>query len=297
MGMRILFVGTVKFSNYMLETLIDNGAEVVGVITGSDNGLNSDYVDLAPVCEENEIAILLADRINEPNVLEWVRKCTPEVIFCMGWSRLIGSELLQLPPLGVIGYHPAELPHNRGRHPLIWALVLGLKRTASTFFIMDEGADSGDIIDQQPITIAEDDDASTLYAKMVEVAQGQINKILPLLTQGNYLRVPQNHAIANTWRKRGKPDGEIDWRMSARNIHNLVRGLTHPYIGAHCVVEGKEYKVWKSRVVTSDKVENLEPGKLVAVDDLAIPTIKCGEGSIELLEVDPILPVRDGDYL
>ena len=69
--------------------------------------------------------------------------------------------------MGVIGYHPAALPKNRGRHPLIWALVLGLKKTASSFFIMDERADSGDVISQEEIIINDDDDASSLYAKMI----------------------------------------------------------------------------------------------------------------------------------
>ena len=72
----------------------------------------------------------------------------------MGWSRIIGKELLAVPPKGIVGYHPAALPANRGRHPIIWALALGLKETASTFFFMDNGADSGPIISQKSLIIS-----------------------------------------------------------------------------------------------------------------------------------------------
>jgi methionyl-tRNA formyltransferase len=215
----------------------------------------------------------------------------------MGWSRLIKREILIIPPIGVIGYHPAALPQNRGRHPLIWALVLGIENTGSTFFFMDEGADSGDIINQELIKIDPCDDAGTLYYKVLKVAKKQITKILHSLTIGNYERTPQNHSIANVWRKRTRVDGEIDWRMSAKNIHNLVRGLTKPYIGAHFILNGKEYKVWKSHIADDMRIKNAEPGKLVAIKS-GIPYVKCGDCCIALLEVDPDFKfIEEGVYL
>lgn len=77
--------------------------------------------------------------INDNSSVKFIRECNPDIIYCFGWSQLIKSEILNIPKLGVIGNHPAELPKNRGRHPIIWALALGLKQTASTFFIMNEG--------------------------------------------------------------------------------------------------------------------------------------------------------------
>jgi methionyl-tRNA formyltransferase len=154
------------------------------------------------------------------------------------------SEMLGIAPLGVVGFHPSKLPANRGRHPLIWALVLGLKETASTFFFMDEGVDSGDILSQKTIEIFEDDDAGDLYQKVTETALVQLEDFVPYLEEGCYDRVLQDHDKANVWCKRGKKDGRIDWRMSARSIHNLVRGLTKPYVGAHFELNDEEIKVW-----------------------------------------------------
>ena len=99
----------------------------------------------------------------------------PDVIFCFGWSRLIKKTLLNIAPLGVIGFHPALLPANRGRHPLIWSLILGLKESGSTFFFMDEGADSGDILSQLNVSISEMDDAGTLYVNVQSSAVDDID--------------------------------------------------------------------------------------------------------------------------
>ena len=198
--------------------------------------------------------------------------------------------------MGVVGYHPAALPKNRGRHPIIWALVLGLKETVSTFFFMDKGADSGDILNQQPITIDVEDDATTLYEKIEQTAVKQIIVIFKQLTEKTYTRIPQKHAESNSWRKRGILDGQIDWRMSAENIHNLVRGLSPPYAGAHFLVDKQTYKVWKSKIITNQDIKNIEPGKVIAVSN-GTAIIKCGENAIELLKTEPQLKLSIGEKL
>ena len=88
-------------------------------------------------------------------------------------SRLLKEEILSIAPFGVVGFHATALPANRGRHPIIWALVLGLSETASTFFFMDEGADSGDILSQYKLSISENDNAESLYKKVIKVASVQ----------------------------------------------------------------------------------------------------------------------------
>jgi len=202
---------------------------------------------------------------------------------------------LRLAPLGVVGFHPTALPANRGRHPLIWALVLGLEKTASTFFFMDTGADMGDILSQREIIIQVDDDARTLYDKVTLIALQQIEEFLPELTLGVFQRHKQDQRTANTWRKRSSEDGRIDWRMPARSIYNLVRGLAKPYVGAHIIVNGREIKVWKVAIV-SDVSTNIEPGK-VLMRTASGAVVKCGDDAICLLVTDPSLEPIVGSYL
>lgn len=295
--MRIVFIGTVEASFQMLKCLLEGNTKVVGVVTTMDHGINSDYADLVPICKQHQTPFLLTTNVNAQETIDWVKSLAPDVIFCLGWSRLIKSELLQLAPLGVIGYHPAALPKNRGRHPLIWALVLGLEKTASTFFFMDEGVDSGDIMSQQEIIISDVDDAQTLYNKVIETGKKQLLEMIPALNSGQYQRIPQQDSRANLWRKRGIQDGKIDWRMSAKSIHNLARGLTRPYIGAHFLKDGQNYKVWKTRVIDCHGLDNIEPGKVVNAVEQSVLIVKCGKGCVELLDVEPALPLSAGDYL
>ncbi len=293
--MRIVFIGAVEFSLRALERLVEMNAEIVGVCTLQESKFNADHVDLSSFSVMHGIPVFYADDINSTETLSWIQDKSPDIIFCFGWSRLIKQDLLGLTSLGVIGFHPTALPANRGRHPIIWALVLGLKKTASTFFFMDAGADSGDILSQQEISITDQDDAGTLYDKVVETALVQIAEFLPQLTTGKFERIKQDGQVANTWRKRGSRDGKIDWRMSAQSIHNLVRGLTRPYIGAHFLVEGKEIKVWKTAIVM-DADNNIEPGKVLLQSSSEI-FVKCGQGTISLLVTEPVFEPSIGSYL
>ena len=294
--MNILFIGAVTFSARALETVIALGGHVVGVCTLKNSSFHADFCDLGAIAGAHDIPLHYAEDINGPESVAWIARCKPDVIFCFGWSRLLKAPILDLAPLGVVGFHPAALPANRGRHPLVWALVLGLKETASTFFFMDGGADSGDILSQQAIPIDDADDAGSLYAKVMAVAAGQIADFLPKLAAGDYPRLKQDDGLANLWRKRGKADGLIDWRMSAQGIHNLVRGLARPYVGAHFEHNQAEYKVWKSQIV-EDAPANIEPGKVLAVTARSHPIVKCGDKAIKLLEIVPDLKIAAGTYL
>ncbi|QNF33808.1 formyl transferase [Adhaeribacter swui] len=292
--MRIVFIGTVLFSRVTLEKLIEIGANVVGVITKEKNEFNSDFEDLTPICLREGIPFKYVNDINHPNNIAYIKHLEPHVIYCFGWSSLIKTDLLNTAPLGVIGFHPAALPYNRGRHPLTWALVLGLKKTASTFFIMDEGADTGDIVSQQFIDISDTDDAMLLYNKIIEAALVQIPTFTQALQEGNLITVKQP-VEGNTWRKRGIADGKIDFRMNSKTIYNLVRALTKPYVGAHIDYKGEQIKIWKANPILWSEV-NIEPGKVLEVTGNII-RVKTSNGAIELVEHGfEILP-NTGDYL
>lgn len=293
--MKIFFIGTVSFSLKALKKLILLNAEIVGVATKSKSTFNADHEDLSPICVTNNIPFKYVKDINAPHIIDWIESLNPDVIFCFGWSSLIKSELLNLTKIGVVGFHPTELPKNRGRHPLIWAIILGLKQTSTTFFFMGEGADDGDILTQSSLSINYEDDASAVYEKIEKSSLDQIEKFLPELENGTYRRISQDHSLSNNWRKRGMKDGEIDFRMSSYAIYNLVRGLTKPYIGAHLIYNEQEVKIWKVREEKT-KLYNLEPGKVLEVGKGEI-LVKTYDNAIRILEHNfQTLPTK-GEYL
>ncbi|MDE0975216.1 MAG: formyltransferase family protein [Candidatus Nanopelagicales bacterium] len=293
--MKVVLIGGVRFSAIMLEQLLNLPIDVVGVCTRSPRKMASDELDLGPIAIQSGIPFKHVGGINDPENLEWIAELKPDLICCFGWSQLLSAGLLRIPPLGVLGFHPAALPANRGRHPIIWALVLGLTDTASTFFFMDDDADSGDIVSQKSVSISGEDGAGTLYEKITSTAVSQIQELIPKLIDGDLLREIQDPSKANYWRKRTLDDGRIDWRMSNTSIHNLVRALTKPYLGAHFDHKGEQVKVWRTELIENHQ-SNLEPGTVVGVGPQGM-TVKTGTGAIQLVEVDPLVGIKVGDYL
>ena len=291
--MRIVFIGSVIFSEKALLKLLNLNANIVGIITKEKSSYNSDFIDLSFISKERNIPFKYVNDINHPNNVKWIDQLKPDILFCFGWSSLIKAEILSLTKHGVVGFHPALLPNNRGRHPLIWAKVLGLSKTGSTYFFMDEGADTGDILEQQHFEISDDDDINHIYNNMTRVALNQIEIFYPKLINGNYDRIKQIDK-GNTWRKRNKLDGLIDFRMATTSIVNLIRALTNPFPGAHCEINGNEYKIWKCEP-GSLNLNYLEPGKVLEISNNIIE-IKTGDGSIRLTEHElPIL--TKGEYV
>lgn len=316
--MRIFFVGCVAFSRACLETLLEitrvaPDIMLVGVTTKKHSAFNADFCDLAPLCIKHQIPYHYTSNINDQESIAFMHSCKPDVVYCFGWSALIGQEILSHYP--VIGYHPAALPQNRGRHPIIWALALGLEKSASSFFLMDTGADSGAILSQVPFDIAPNDTAKSLCSKVESIAKTQIQDFTMLLrntmkegfkSEGGggatsyhtliaSLSTPQDHTCANLWRKRGARDGIIDFRMSALGIYNLIRALSEPYVGAEILYQEKHYKVWEARIIKVH-APNIEPGKVLRVDASGI-LIKAYDDAI-LCTRHTFYPLpKEGEYL
>ena len=276
--MNILFIGSVVFSKQILEHLIDNNAKIIGVVTRNNSYVNSDHADLSQICQIYNIPCFYSNDINDNETVDWINIKQPDIIFCFGWSQLLKNDILMIPPKGVLGYHPAKLPRNRGRHPLIWALALGLTNTASTFFFMDKGADSGAIISQVDVPIDYEDTAQSLYNKIIMISKVQIITVLKQLNSNTYDIIIQNNIDSNVWRKRTKTDGQIDFRMSSRAIYNLVRAINRPYIGAHIIYKGIEIKVWSVKEIVVD-YPNIEYGKVLDVRGNNL-LIKCQDNAV-----------------
>lgn len=293
---KILFIGTVEFSFKALSTLIENKFQIVGILSKKESNFNSDYYDLTPLAEDNNIPIIYRTKDNKDEIISFIKSLNPDIIYCFGWSHILTKSVLSIPKYGVIGFHPAELPNNRGRHPIIWALFLGLKQTSSTFFIMDEGADTGDIISQEKIKII-DDNAYTLYNKIISVALKQIVTFtIELETKDVFLnKIKQDKTQGNSWRKRTKQDGKIDFRMTSNAILNLVKALSRPYLGAHVEFQNQDVKIWNVRDEKSN-LSNFEPGKVLEIIGTDI-IVKTYDGAIRILEHEFKIAPIIGEYL
>lgn len=294
--MRIFFIGNVKFSSEILKSILKvDFVEIVGIATKSKSDFNSDHYDLSKLIENDSIPYKYVRDINAPHIVDWIKSLNPDYILCMGWSSLLKKDVLKITPQRVIGYHPARIPENRGRHPIIWALVLGLSETGSTFFIMDESADTGDIISQEVVRIGNSDTASTLYDKIVDTAVSQLSTLLIKMDANELNSKSQSLSSGNEWRKRSRNDGLIDFRMSSKSIYNLVRALTIPYPGAEVELNSSRYQIWEARIGKNTS-SNIEPGKVLRIKGREIE-VKTSDSSIVLVDHTLEKLPNEGDYI
>ena len=248
--MRIVFVGVVENSRHCLKEVLRNDGHVVGIVTLAREraGFHADYADLSNIARQYKIPFHLTKNINDPESVELLRSLHPDVIFVFGWPQLVKRHVMDIPRFGCIGVHPTLLPKNRGRHPIIWSLVEGLDESGVTFFYLDEGADSGDILWQRSFPITLEDDAASIYEKVMSLESEAIREFLPQLEAGNGSRIPQDHSKATYWRKRTEEDGLINWAAPTMTTYNLIRALTRPYVGAHTYVTGEKLCIWRTRL-------------------------------------------------
>jgi methionyl-tRNA formyltransferase len=205
----------------------------------------------------------------------------PDVIFSFYYRTMIPKEILSIPAIGAFNLHGSLLPKFRGRCPVNWVLIAGEIKTGLTLHDMVEKPDAGDIIAQREIEISFDDNAHSLFLKMVPESRFLMKEILPRIQNGSFSRIPQADLGRSSYYGGRKPeDGLVDWQKDAISIYNLTRATTHPYPGAFTYFEGKKLFVWKAH--PEEGGTNSAPGTIITSRPLTVST---GRGTLALLRV------------
>jgi methionyl-tRNA formyltransferase len=282
--MKCVLVGAVESSRLTLHALLRHGFEVAAVLTVPAAGAaqHSDYVDLASDAEARAIPVVRTMDVNSPSVIEKLEAIAPDVIFVIGWSRLCSRRFLQTAATGALGYHPTLLPAMRGRSPLAWTILLGLRRSGGSLFWLDEGVDSGPIADQEAFDLDPDIDLPNLYAAQMGALSRMWDRLLPQLRVGGRPARPQHAADATFLARRRPEDGEIDWRLPADAIARLVRAVTLPYPGAFTYSGGAKLFVWKAKPIEAGRW-HAQVGQ-VFMEQEGCPVVRCGEGTALMIE-------------
>ncbi len=293
---KCVLIGDVNSTAVALDVLHQNCAtDVEAVISTSNNDYNSDAVNLFFMAAERGIKGFDIDNIDF-DLANWLVEKNIDFIFVIGFSRLVSKAVIKAARIASVGFHPSLLPQNRGRHPIIWAIALGLKETGSTFFLLEETVDSGAILNQMRIEITEKDNATTVYNKVIELIPVQLTSIINNYKTDNYQPQKQDEKVANVLRKRSWKDGLIDWRMSTHNIVNLVRALTKPYPGAQFCSNGSYVTVSSALPFHGYIKDNIEPGKVLDISTKG-PLIKTGDSGVYLADFHPNYDFKIGEYL
>ena len=262
-----------------IEALLDQGFEIAAVFTHRDDpGETTWFRSVAVEAAARDLPVYAPDDLNHPLWVERVRQLAPDILFSFYYRRLVGPEILAIPPGGCFNLHGSLLPRYRGRAPVNWVLVHGESETGVTLHHMTPRPDDGDIVGQKPISVDEDDTALTLHRKAAMAAGELLTELLPRIRAGTAPRVPQDPARASYFGGRRPADGAIDWDRSARQVRNLVRAVTLPYPGAFSHLADRKVFFWA--VAEEAGAENDHPpGTVLSIDPLRIA---CGSGAVRV---------------
>jgi methionyl-tRNA formyltransferase len=195
---------------------------------------------------EHGLEIFQPPTLKDEPALARLRAVQPEALVVAAYGLLLPPSVLAVAPQGALNIHASLLPSWRGAAPIQRALLAGDRQTGITIMQMDEGLDTGPMLSQHPLAIADDDDAQTLHDKLAALGADAIVHALAELSAGRAQRVPQPEAGASYARKIGKQDAEVDWARPSVEIERQIRAL-RPTPGARTQLRGEQVKLWRAR--------------------------------------------------
>ncbi len=284
--MRIVLVGAVESTEVAFETLIAAAALPSAIVTLPPEALvrHSDAVDLVPLAQQHGIPVIFAADVNSPATLEVLIGLEPDLVLVIGWSQICKAAFRATARIGCIGFHPSALPQLRGRAVIPWTILIGQASTGSTFFWLDDGIDTGDIIVQRQFSLDEDETARSLYEKHMDSIRETLPQVIDQFAAGNPARIPQNEEKASYCARRGPEDGRIDWSASACQILSLIRAAGDPYPGAFTTIGPDRLVINRARSLVGGERYIGMPGQVQTRTESGF-AVKCGDGAcIEILE-------------
>ncbi len=290
-------MGTPAFAVPILEGLVTQGYNIVGVVTQPDKPTGrGQQVAISPVKSvalARGLPVLQPKSFRRPEAAEHLRALAPEVIVVAAYGQLLPPAVLAIPPLGCLNVHASLLPRYRGAAPISAAILAGDTVTGVTIMRLDAGMDTGDILAQAQLAILPDDTTASLSERLARLGATLLLATLPRWAAGEIVPQPQEHTQATYTHPVRKEDGQINWHRPALEIERQVRAC-FPWPSAHTTWQGRRLKIWRATART-DRVPG-EPGDVVLRNnDLVVVT---GEGILILheLQMEGRRPLPAADF-
>lgn len=290
--LKIVFLGTPDFAVESLRRIVEGGYNVVGVITMPDKPAGRGHKLLqSPVKQyavEKGLHLMQPVKLKDPEFVEELRSLDADLFIVIAF-RMLPEVVWSMPRLGTFNLHASLLPRYRGAAPINWAVINGDTETGVTTFFLKHEIDTGDIIAQERVDILPSDNVGDVHDRLMMLGADLTIDTIESILNGTLKTIPQEQLIGETEPtpapKIFKETCRIDWNRPAREIHNLVRGLS-PYPAAWSVLtdDGKEVgsvKIFETAVI--DKEIDVKPGQIVIDGSRLI--VGCGDGQIEVLSL------------
>jgi methionyl-tRNA formyltransferase len=229
--------------------LIASGIDIPLLFSHADDPKETQWFgSVQQLANENGLKVVTPD---SPNTVEWLARgaeLKPDFVFSFYYRYMLDKAWVELPRLGALNMHGSLLPKYRGRAAVHWAILRGETTTGASLHYMVEKPDAGALVDQEAVPILENDTALQVSIKVADAAQTVLRRCLPRLLAGTAASQPLDLKQGSYFGRRTPEDGRIDWRLSARAIHDLVRAVAPPFPGAFTEVNGCTLKVLETRM-------------------------------------------------
>lgn len=281
-------MGTPDFAVASLDALLQVGCNVVAVITAPDKpagrGMKLNESAVKKYAVSKGIKIIQPEKLKTPAFIEDLQSLQADVQVVVAF-RMLPEIVWNMPPMGTINVHASLLPQYRGAAPINHAIINGDKESGVTTFKLQQEIDTGNILLQEKVAIAEDEIAGELHDKLMQAGAGLIVKTLEKLAEGTLKEQPQQNIIANKDLKHAPKifteTCRIDWNKNADSIFNLIRGLS-PYPGAFTILDGKMLKIYRAK--KEIVVQDAAPGSYTT-DGKSFLKFACADGFILVSDI------------
>jgi methionyl-tRNA formyltransferase len=279
-------MGSPEFAIPSLTELINNGYDIVAVVTKSDKRQGRGKKLLSPpvktFAQLHNIPVLQPLSLKTEQFFDEMQQLSPDFMVTVAFGKIIPVEILEIPRFGCINVHASLLPKYRGAAPIQWAVINGEKSTGITTMLTDEGLDTGKMLLKQDCEIAEDETYEHLQNKLSVLGASLLQKTLTMLIDGSIKGIDQNNEEATYAPMITKETGKINWTNSALQIKNLICGVD-PWPGAFTFYMGEKMRIWKANI-EDENFESEEVGTIINVGKNSI-IVRCGKGSLCITEI------------
>ncbi len=285
-------MGTPALAAHILRRLAESasgaGFRIVAVVTRPDRprgrGLAMEPSEVAATASQLGLPILKPAKIRTAEFADQLKALDPDLLVVAAYGRILPSAVLECARLMPINVHASLLPRHRGAAPIEGAILSGDPETGVTIMRIIEQMDAGPILLQQAIPIAPDDTQGTLKTKLAELGAALMPEAIDRLKRGAIVETPQDEARATYTALVKKEDAIIDWRAEAGKIERMTRAYD-PWPVARTTLDGDPLMIYRAAIAPGDTTGSppAAPGTIIALDPM--PTIRCGIGSLALIEV------------
>lgn len=283
--MKVIFMGTPDFSVGTLAALVEAGHEVVLAVTQPDKpkgrGKEMQYTPVKEYALEKGIPVYQPEKVRRPECIEELKKYQADVCVVIAFGQILPKEILEMTPYGCINVHASLLPKYRGAAPIQWAIINGESISGVTTMQMDEGLDTGDMLEKAEVPLGEKITGGELHDLLAEAGAKLCVQTLEKLEKGELKPEKQGETPTAYARMLDKKLGNIDWTRPAVEIERLIRGL-NPWPSAYTTCNEKTMKIWDADVVDEEKTA--EPGTIIEVTKQTF-SVQTGEGALRINEL------------